>query len=142
MGSPDIKNVPVKLEDTFVTLRISESWCSEERFHQPKKMEHLETTRYLTPEEVMERAFKKNRLLLVIGGPCSGKTTLLKYYTVNCLNKKYSEFGFKEDVFPLYFPLRELDFNKENNEPALLPQNQAGAVRGRVELHAGISGPV
>ena len=125
LGSPDIESKAVKLEDAFVTLCISESWRSEERFHQQKKMENLEMERYLTPEQVMKRAFKKNRLLLVIGDPGSGKTTLLKYYAVSCLNKKYSEFGFKEDVFPLYFPLRELDFNKENNEPVLLPQNLA-----------------
>jgi formylglycine-generating enzyme required for sulfatase activity/energy-coupling factor transporter ATP-binding protein EcfA2 len=125
LGSPDIESKAVKLEDAFVTLCISESWRSEQRFHQQKKMEHLETERYLTPEQVMKRAFKKNRLLLVIGDPGSGKTTLLKYYAVRCLDKKYSEFGFKEDVFPLYFPLRELDFNIEYNEPALLPQNIA-----------------
>jgi formylglycine-generating enzyme required for sulfatase activity len=77
----------------------------------------------LTPAEAMTRAFKKHRLLLVIGDPGSGKTTLLKYYAVNCLDKKYGEFGFTEDVFPIFFPLRELDFNRENNEPTLLPQN-------------------
>jgi formylglycine-generating enzyme required for sulfatase activity/energy-coupling factor transporter ATP-binding protein EcfA2 len=125
LGSPDIESKAVKLEDAFVTLCISESWRSEERFHHQMKMEHLEMDRYLTPEQVMNRAFKKNRLLLVIGDPGSGKTTLLKYYAVRCLDKKYSEFGFKEEVFPLYFPLRELEFNKENNEPVLLPQNLA-----------------
>ncbi len=125
LGSPDIESKAVKLEDAFVTLCISESWRSEERFHLQNKMEHLEMDRYLTPEQVMNRAFKKNRLLLVIGDPGSGKTTLLKYYAVLCLDKKYSGFGFKEEVFPLYFPLRELDFNQENNEPVLLPQNLA-----------------
>jgi predicted NACHT family NTPase len=125
LGSPEIESKAVKLEDAFVSLCISESWRSEDRFNRQTKMEHLEMERYLTPEQVMNRAFKKNRLLLVIGDPGSGKTTLLKYYAVSCLNKKYSEFGFKEDVFPLYFPLRELEFNKENNEPVILPQNLA-----------------
>jgi formylglycine-generating enzyme required for sulfatase activity/energy-coupling factor transporter ATP-binding protein EcfA2 len=85
----------------------------------------LERDLHLTPAEAMIRAFKKHRLLLVIGDPGSGKTTLLKYYAVNCLNKKYRDFGFKDDVFPIYFPLRELDFDKENNEPVLLPQSLA-----------------
>ncbi|MGD2092083.1 MAG: SUMF1/EgtB/PvdO family nonheme iron enzyme [Candidatus Aminicenantes bacterium] len=125
LGSPDIESKTVKLEDAFVSLSISESWRTEERFHSQKKMKNFEMERYLTPEQVMSRAFKKNRLLLIIGDPGSGKTTLLKYYAVSCLDKKYSEFGFNEDVFPLYFPLRDLDFNKENNEPALLPQNLA-----------------
>jgi formylglycine-generating enzyme required for sulfatase activity/energy-coupling factor transporter ATP-binding protein EcfA2 len=125
LGSPDIESKAVKLEDAFVSLCISQTWRSEERFTKRKEMMDFEKERELplTPAEAMTRAFKKHRLLLVIGDPGSGKTTLLKYYAVNCLDKKYREFGFIEDVFPIFFPLRELDFNKENNEPTLLPQN-------------------
>lgn len=125
LGSPDIESKAVKLEDAFVSLCISQNWRSEERFTKKKEMMdfEMERERPLTPAEAMKRAFKKHRLLLVIGDPGSGKTTLLKYYAVNCLDKKYREFGFTEDVFPIFFPLRELDFNKENNEPTLLPQN-------------------
>jgi formylglycine-generating enzyme required for sulfatase activity/energy-coupling factor transporter ATP-binding protein EcfA2 len=125
LGSPDIDSKAVKLEDAFVSLCISQTWRSEERFTKKKEMMDFEKERQLplTPAEAMTRAFKKHRLLLVIGDPGSGKTTLLKYYAVNCLDKKYGEFGFTEDVFPIFFPLRELDFNRENNEPTLLPQN-------------------
>jgi formylglycine-generating enzyme required for sulfatase activity/energy-coupling factor transporter ATP-binding protein EcfA2 len=122
LGSPEIESKTVKLEDAFVSLCISEAWQSEKRFETREEMEEFYDL-HLSPEQVMTRAFKKHRLLLVIGDPGSGKTTLMKYYAVSCLNKKYREFGFKEDVFPIYFPLRELDFKKDNNEPALLPQN-------------------
>jgi formylglycine-generating enzyme required for sulfatase activity len=122
LGSPDIESKTVKLEDAFVSLCISEAWKSEKRFETRKDMEKF-YDRHLSPGQVMTRAFKKNRLLLVIGDPGSGKTTLLKYYAVSCLNKKYSEFGFKEEVFPIYFPLRELTF--ENNEPIPLPRDLA-----------------
>ncbi|NIM16968.1 MAG: SUMF1/EgtB/PvdO family nonheme iron enzyme, partial [Candidatus Aminicenantes bacterium] len=122
LGSPDIESKIVKLEETFISLCISEYLCDEERIDHRKKMEEL-YDRHLTPERVMERAFQKYRLLLVIGDPGSGKTTLLKYYAVSCLNKIYRQFGFTDDVFPIYFPLRELDF--EENDPVPLPQNLA-----------------
>lgn len=122
LGATDIKSKAVKLEDSFVSLCISESWRSEERYALQKELSERDIDRHLTPEQVMKRAFQNYRLLLVIGDPGSGKTTLLKYYAVSCLNKKYRQFGFKENVFPIYFPLRELDFG-EDNEPTLLPRN-------------------
>jgi formylglycine-generating enzyme required for sulfatase activity len=122
LGSPDIESKTVKLEDAFVSLCISESWKSEERYRPDNKMEGF-YDRYLTPEQAMKRAFQKFRLFLVIGDPGSGKTTLLKYYAVNCLNKKYREFGFKGEVFPIFLPLRELTF--EDNDPVSLPRDLA-----------------
>jgi formylglycine-generating enzyme required for sulfatase activity/energy-coupling factor transporter ATP-binding protein EcfA2 len=75
----------------------------------------------------MKRTFNQYRLLLIIGDPGSGKTTLLKYYTMTCLDKytgKYRQLGFKKEILPIYFPLRELEFD-ENNEPGALPENLA-----------------
>jgi formylglycine-generating enzyme required for sulfatase activity/energy-coupling factor transporter ATP-binding protein EcfA2 len=117
LGSPDIESKTVKLEDAFVSLRISEYWRSEERFNKENKIEMF-ADRHLTPGQVMERAFKKHRLLLIIGDPGSGKTTLLKYYAVKCLDKtdkKYRELGFEQEIMPMYFPLRELEFDEKNN---------------------------
>ncbi|NIM14071.1 MAG: SUMF1/EgtB/PvdO family nonheme iron enzyme [Candidatus Aminicenantes bacterium] len=130
LGTPDIECKPVRLEDAFVSLSISESWRSEKRFDVPGKMERLEMERHLTAEQVMKRAFQNFRLLLVIGDPGSGKTTLLKYYAVRCLDKRHRELGFKQEIFPIYFPLRDLEFQKikEGNdqfEPAAFPGNLA-----------------
>jgi len=140
LGSPDIESKTIQLSAAFVSLRISESWRSETRFerhemHAPHGMleescEPLEhkCERHSTAEEVMKRAFQKYRLLLVIGDPGSGKTTLMKYYAMHCLDKennKCRELGFKENIFPIYFPLRELEFQRETAEPLSLPHNLA-----------------
>nr|NIM82994.1 NACHT domain-containing protein [Candidatus Aminicenantes bacterium]NIQ71347.1 NACHT domain-containing protein [Candidatus Aminicenantes bacterium] len=128
LGTPDIESKPVRLEDAFVSLCISESWRSEKRFEKPEKIERMEMERHLTAEQVMKRAFKNFRLLLVIGDPGSGKTTLLKYYAVKCLDKGHGELGFKKEIFPIYFPLRDLEFKKVKGggeEPAALPGSLA-----------------
>jgi len=129
LGSPDIENRPVKLADAFVSLCISEYWRSELRFEPGEDMKE-ESHRHLPPEIVMKRAFQKFRLLLVIGDPGSGKTTLVKYYAVNCLDtakRGYTQFGFANEVLPLYFPLRELEFAGpgETGVPISLPQGLA-----------------
>ncbi|NIO20249.1 MAG: SUMF1/EgtB/PvdO family nonheme iron enzyme [Candidatus Aenigmarchaeota archaeon] len=130
LGSPDIESRPVRVEDAFVSLVTSESWRSENRFEVPDKMEKYEIERYLTPEKIMKRTFQNFRLLLVIGDPGSGKTTLLKYYALWCLDKRHRELGFKEEVFVIYFPLRDLEFRKVENgrddfEPTFLHENLA-----------------
>ncbi len=127
LGSPDIENRPVKLEDAFVSLCISEYWRSELRFDPGEDMKE-ESHRHLPPEIVMKRAFQKFRLLLVIGDPGSGKTTLVKYYAVNCLDtakRGCTQFGFSHPVLPLYLPLRELEFKGPGEgagAPISLPQ--------------------
>jgi len=129
LGSPQLESKAVKLEEAFVSLRISQQWRSENRFEpcQETDIEKQETGCHFSPEEVMKKTFKQYRLLLIIGDPGSGKTTLLKYYAVTCLDKytgKYRQLGFTKEILPIYFPLRELEFD-ENNEPGSLPENLA-----------------
>jgi Cdc6-like AAA superfamily ATPase len=102
LGSPDIENQPVNLDDVFVSLRISEAWKSDQRFDADKEMlarqREFAEHRHLEPPEVMRRAFEKYRLLLIIGDPGSGKTTLLKFYAMHCLDaykKRYRQLGFR-----------------------------------------------
>jgi formylglycine-generating enzyme required for sulfatase activity len=122
LGSPDIETLPVKLLDAFVTLDISETWRSETRFDSRKMKEETEPGRYSKPEKVMQRAFQKYRLLLIVGDPGSGKTTLSKYYVMCCLSDDgYKTLGFNTRPLPIYLPLRELEPN--DGEPASLPQN-------------------
>ena len=128
LGSPDIESLPVKLLDTFVLLELSETWRSETRFEAAQKIEmHESSQRHFPPEKVLQRAFQKERLLLIIGDPGSGKTTLMKYYAMCCLDGDgHQELGFSQPVLPLYFPLRELAPEKS------LPENLAKWAQDRV----------
>jgi len=122
LGSPDIETLPVKLLDAFVTLDISETWRSEDRFDPQKMKKEMEPERYSSPEKVMQRAFQRYRLLLIIGDPGSGKTTLMKYYAMCCLGDEgYKALGFDVRPLPIYLPLRELEL--KNSELAALNEN-------------------
>jgi len=112
LGSPDIESIQVDLDDAFVSLYISETWRSEKRFDPRDMPKQFSDDRNLSPEQVMQRAFKNNyRMLLIIGDPGSGKTTLLKYYTMCCLKDRHRQLGFSSPSMPIFLPLRELEFN-------------------------------
>ncbi|NTV67584.1 MAG: SUMF1/EgtB/PvdO family nonheme iron enzyme [Chlorobaculum sp.] len=117
-GSPAIDSFSVRLEDTFVSLRLSETWRSERRFQKGLVDDGMDGARTRNPEEVMSLVFKHHRLLLVIGDPGSGKTTLLKYYALSCMDDgRYKELGFSEPVSVFYMPLRELKRSIDDHEP-------------------------
>lgn len=73
LGSPDIPTLPVHLLDTFVSLRISETWRSETRFDLKEEARPQERERDFTPEQIIKRAFANRRMLLTVGDPGSGK---------------------------------------------------------------------
>lgn len=133
LGSPDIEYRGVELDKAFVSLRISESWRSDERFGAPvngkkksrkSKLPYSTDHSHLSPEQVIKQAFLSHNLLLIIGDPGSGKTTLIKYYVMKCLNRKHRQLGFHKKIFPVFFPLREMagikDLAEKDNEPLLL----------------------
>ena len=109
-ASNALDSFSVKLTDTFVSLRLSETWKSDTKFIPDKRQEQpIENHHVRTPEEVMSLVFKKYPLLLVIGDPGSGKTTLLRHYALTCLKKNgYKALGFTEPVMAFYLALREL----------------------------------
>ena len=102
LGSADIESIQVKLMDTFVSLIISETFHSEDRFNRDIRESEMQEKKDFSPEEIIERAFQKSRMMLIIGDPGSGKTTLVKYYTLtNIEQTKWADMTF-------YLPLREL----------------------------------
>jgi formylglycine-generating enzyme required for sulfatase activity len=117
-GSPAIESFSVRLEDTFVSLRLSDTWRSERRFEKGLADDGMDGAQTRNPEEVMSLVFSRHRLLLVIGDPGSGKTTLLKYYALSCMDDgRYGEFGFSEPVLVFFLPLRELKKSNGDHEP-------------------------
>lgn len=111
LGSPDIDSVQVRLDDTFVPLRISHTWKTDERYHRRKREAAMqEEMRPHSPDELMRRVFPEYRLLLVIGDPGAGKTTLMKYYALCCLQGQQARlFGDDAGSVRVFFlPLREL----------------------------------
>jgi len=124
LGSPDIPNLPVHLLDTFVSLRISHTWRSEARFDLKEELGQQERERDFTPEQIMQRAFSNRRMLLIIGDPGSGKTTLMKYYAMCCMSPdRYKRLGFEKPPLPVYFPLRQV--HSDGVQIASLPKNLA-----------------
>ena len=112
-ASNALDSFSVKLTDTFVSLRLSETWKSDTKFIPGKRQEGSEENHHVrTPEEVMGLVFEKYPLMLVIGDPGSGKTTMLRHYALTCLNKEkkegYKALGFTEPVMVFYLALREL----------------------------------
>ncbi|MEI6846776.1 MAG: SUMF1/EgtB/PvdO family nonheme iron enzyme [Chlorobiaceae bacterium] len=121
-GSPAIASFSAKLSDTFVSLRLSDTWRSENRVDGENSCMVQPEDRVRTPEEVMKLAFQRDRLMLVIGDPGSGKTTLLKYYVLSCFDHetaRYRAFGFNEPLPVFYLPLR--DFKKTGTDYEALP---------------------
>ncbi|MDZ7292706.1 MAG: NACHT domain-containing protein, partial [candidate division KSB1 bacterium] len=112
-GFQSSANLKVSTLEVFVPLRLTEEWRGERSREVPER----EDGRHLTPEQVLQRAFRKKRLLLIIGDPGSGKTTLLKYYSMCCLDEKgRQKLGLRQPLLPIFLPLRKVDPSKPFEE--------------------------
>lgn len=110
VGLPGVESVKINLnDDTFVPLRISGKQVNELFIEENCALQGDVVERILYPDDIIKYAFKKRRMLLVIGDPGAGKTTLLKYYALCTLDKNhYKRLGFSNPVCVFYLPLRDL----------------------------------
>ena len=127
LGTHALDNVPVGLTDTFVALRLSDTWrCdSDLKYGEACELSEQDREKGLNeqirkPEEVMRLVFEQQRLLLIIGDPGSGKTTLLKHYALTALDNR-QKLGFTEPLLVVFLPLRDLIV--ENGDYARLSRN-------------------
>lgn len=107
-GFQSSANVKVQTLEVFTSLRLSEAWRGEMREVWLEK----EDSHALSPEQVLQRAFekRKKRLLLLIGDPGSGKTTLMKYYAICCLDEVgRRKLGLHQPLLPIMLPLRKVN---------------------------------
>ena len=91
----------VNLPDTFVPLDISVN-----KEHQQQGIEGSEAkTSDVNPEDALLYAVKRSRMLLIIGEPGSGKTTIIKHFALSSTIKLP---GFESPVPILYMPLSKM----------------------------------
>jgi hypothetical protein len=89
------------LEEVFVSLRVSP--FDRRRADRPPEVETGIS---------FETAIKQFHRLVILGGPGAGKTTILSYVVMQCVNKTASRrFGFPSAQLPIYVPLRRLSKN-------------------------------
>ncbi len=140
-GSADFEFQDVDLEDSFVSLRISQHYRSDKRSQcleaeTGDRVGEPSEPGVMYPEEVIHLAFQHYKLLLVIGDPGSGKTTLMKYYALRCLDKKHKgwrDLGLESErgIMPIFFPLRDILLDGDTGQPLPLSDNLAEWARRR-----------
>ncbi len=102
-------NIKVLTLEVFVALRLMEQRHGEGR----EAPFEPESELALSPAKVLQRAFfgkRPKRLLLIIGDPGSGKTTLMKYYVMCSLDQAgRRQLGLPQPLWPIFAPLRLVD---------------------------------
>ncbi len=125
LGHEELDNIKVNLDDAFVTLHIDRHLRRPELNLSPEQLAELDLdsdgemiidTDNVDPAMLMRTAYKLgNRLLLIAGFPGSGKTTVMKFYAMSCLEPgRRSNLGLENDVMPLFLPLRDIELSGSN----------------------------
>ncbi|MCG3153689.1 MAG: Hercynine oxygenase [bacterium] len=130
-------NIPVRTLDVFVSLQLAEyhggidegkgapltaQMVAQARVGTkkqkrrsrklPRQPEAAAQSKRFSPSELLQHAFfseSPKRLLLIIGDPGSGKTTLMKYYAISCLDHAGRRaLALPRRLMPVFVPLRML----------------------------------
>ncbi len=99
-SSTVFQSFSVTLQDTFVSLSLSDGTQSDVSDAHSEQFSNQQQRRILSPQEVLRLAFERGRrLLLIIGHPGAGKTTLMKHYLLSLLSAhQHDSFGFRSPV--------------------------------------------
>ncbi len=107
--------VPIDLEEMYVPLRamVNLQVVGEDFFqdatHAEKRLRGQDAAMEISLLEAFRQSGKqKQRGIVILGDPGSGKTTHLKRLLLWCLRKGEETIGLPEGVIPVFLPLREL----------------------------------
>ncbi|MBF8276380.1 MAG: hypothetical protein HW390_1453 [Candidatus Brocadiaceae bacterium] len=107
--------VPIDLADIFIPLRaiINLQGVKENAFldsdHAERCLNERDSGLEISLVEAFRQAeMRKQRGVVILGDPGSGKTTHLKRLLLWCIRKGHETVGLPNDMIPVFLPLREL----------------------------------
>ncbi|MCB9511449.1 MAG: SUMF1/EgtB/PvdO family nonheme iron enzyme [Deferribacteres bacterium] len=112
---PGMDDISVRLDDTFVQLRILGEFRSNEYSDDSSPARTGSDSHGFAPDELIYEAFNEQDrdLLLIIGDPGSGKSTLMQYFAMRFLSAGDApKFGIGKTALPVFLPLREVEIEK------------------------------
>ena len=135
LGMPGVKgdSESVDLMQTFVPLDLEEAERVIEKAFEQERVQRMSGERsFETPDSALTKAVDgKSRMLLVIGEPGAGKTTIIKHFA---LNSKLVLRGFSKPLKISYLPLNAMKAGDEKSKS--LPQKLAEQFQPHINLEA------
>ena len=134
-GMPGVKgdSESVDLMQTFVPLDLEEAERVMEKEFEQERVQRMSVERSLeTPDSALTKAVDgKSRMLLVIGEPGAGKTTIIKHFALNSMLVLR---GFSKPLKISYLPLNAMKAGDEKSKS--LPQKLAEQFQPHLNLEA------